>query len=579
MYSKLKRPLLVSLGAVAAIGLIAGAATAVGGKISKVDAADANTVTDVITSKNFLATGSSYIDSTYLAPSGITYKANSANSNGDIQLRSKSSNSGIVVSENNTGLTIASISIVWGSGNATDRQLDIYVSNEAYTAPSDLYSDEIGDSVGDIDYSTGETQLSIPIDSQLSYVGVRSNNGALYLKSITFVWSSTAVEPEPEFGTLDSITVDASSAKVEYKQGDLFDWTGLSVKAMDTAGIERNVVLTDPGLRIDPADGSLAKETGSFEATVTYEFNGVSKTDTFEYTVEENVLTEFTKVDGESLGRILLGSKIVLAYGSVGSGSLTSSYLAAAPTGYDAATSDQIFVGESTDLVPMTLALGYTEGTYAFYHDASDGNGYVSVGGSGKLNLGFRGNEKWSLSTSFNIAISSEDGSAEISGYLEEKEYQLQYNPGNPRFTFYAGTQKDPYLFAAVPTAEEQVHELATYIMEWDSENQCVTHYGVAKDAFVNHLDGEAQEIFKTTIGDASEEADLVAQAKARYDAWAINRGDYETRFDGNAPSGAAIVKNDANDDMGIYVGALAIVLAGIGVGSAVIIKKRKSRI
>ena len=349
------------------------------------------------------------------------------------------------------------------------------------------------------------------------------------------------------------------------------------IKAQDNAGVEKTFDYADQEVSIEPANGTVLTEAGDFEAEVSLTIDGVKKTASFNYHVDERTITTYVKATSQTFENALLGSKVLLGYGSNVNGAWNGKeYLLATSVDADVQNSDHIVIHEDSAAVPLTLSLGYVSDSFSLYYDDGSTKGYLAISGKNVI-IGDRNGESHAKTASFGITVGS-DGKSKINS-KSSSSYFLEYNAFSPRFKFYEDTQEEPYLFLSAPTAEEQVKELATYIMAWDEENQCETHYGVAKNAFINRLDSEAQEIFKTTTGDASEEVGIVAQAKARYDAWAINRGDYETRFDGNAPSGAAIVKGDANDDMGIYVGVLAIVLAGLGVGSAVIIKKRKSRI
>ena len=574
MYSKLKRPLLVSLGAVAAIGLIAGAATAIGGKTSKVDATSATTIDDVFTVTSFKpAKGDSYGSTPNLVgESGAVYKAYSRyGDSGDIQLRSSDSQSGIVVTSSSSKLV--GISVEWSSSVKDSWELSLYTSSEPFNDTKDLYQGKTAD------YTLNKSTNSISFDaaSQPSYIGVRSRNGTVYLKSITFTWVVQAV------GTLESIEVDTTNAKLDYYVGDSLDWSGLSITAFDTEGSELPLTAFSNGVSIDPAHGTTATEVGEFDATVSYTSGDITKSSTFKYRVTAPTSTAFYKVDPSSIENILLGSKGILAYGSMVSGALEGKILSAVSLELDGESDvsslDEITLFENSGAAPFTIGLGYLDETLSFYFENDYQPGYLNAAGEKNLSIVSERTSDFRDTTSFAVSASADTEGALSIKSNTTTPYYLRYNSSSPRFTLYKSGQNDPFMFVSTPTADEQVHELAAYIMAWEDTNQCVTHYWTAKDAFFNNLDENAKEIFKNTNGDASEEADIVAQAKARYDAWAINRGDYETRFDGNAPSGAAIVKDDANDDMGIYVGALAIVLAGLGVGSAVIIKKRKSRI
>ena len=110
------------------------------------------------------------------------YAGNSAkDASGNIQLRSKNSNSGVV--STTSGGTVKSVKITVGSGS---NNIDIYGSNTAYTAASNLYaSGTQGTKVGTLT-ETG----TITFTDDYAYVGIRSNSGALYLSEIEITWTT-----------------------------------------------------------------------------------------------------------------------------------------------------------------------------------------------------------------------------------------------------------------------------------------------------------------------------------------------------------------------------------------------------
>lgn len=140
----------------------------------------AEDVTDVLTATSFAATNTTYTDFTNVSfTSDAVYAGNSAKtSNGGIQLRSKNSNSGIVSTI--SGGKVKSVSITVESGSNT---VDVYGSNTAYTAASDLYGNNKGTKLGSLSASG-----TVTVTDDYAYVGIRSNNGAIYLTNITIVW-------------------------------------------------------------------------------------------------------------------------------------------------------------------------------------------------------------------------------------------------------------------------------------------------------------------------------------------------------------------------------------------------------
>ena len=147
------------------------------------------TVTDVLTSAITGVTGTgSYSDwSDKTVTSDAVYAGNSAKSSIDaIQMRSNNSNSGII--STTSGGILKSVTVTWTDGNTSGRSLDIYGSNTAYSAATDLYdSKKQGTKLGSITY---KTSTSLTISGDYAYIGLRSNSGALYLADISIEWTA-----------------------------------------------------------------------------------------------------------------------------------------------------------------------------------------------------------------------------------------------------------------------------------------------------------------------------------------------------------------------------------------------------
>lgn len=162
---------------------------------------------DVITAEDLAATSSQkYEDfSGVKKTSGAVYAGNSAYKDGSIQLRSKNSNSGIVTTTSDG--RISQIIITWDNSTANDRQIDIYGNTNPYTSAAELYETSGNTNQGKLIGSLAKGETTLTIEGNYPYVGIRSNDGALYIKDITFVWEKVS---EPTTGSF-SIT-DASFA-------------------------------------------------------------------------------------------------------------------------------------------------------------------------------------------------------------------------------------------------------------------------------------------------------------------------------------------------------------------------------
>ena len=187
----------------------------------------AETVDDVITASNLAATSSTYTDfSDIIITSGAVYSGNTAKyTSGSIQLRSKS-NSGIV-STASPG-KVKKVVVKWDSNTTNGRTLDVYGSNTAYTAASDLYNNTSqGTKLGSIVYGTS---TELVIEGDYKYIGLRSNNGAMYLKSITITWDQTIIDV-------------ASIAN--YNEQSLYSWAKFTCPLTITKAILGNIFVKD----------------------------------------------------------------------------------------------------------------------------------------------------------------------------------------------------------------------------------------------------------------------------------------------------------------------------------------------
>ena len=152
-------------------------------QVSRVNyVAPSEPATDTITASDLTATDTQYKNfSNVTDNSDARYAGQSAKNNGNIQLKSNGSTSGIV--STTSGGTITSVTITVGSGSNT---INVYGKNTAYSSAADLYNSSTQDTlVG----STSSTR-TITFATGYAYVGIRSNSGAVYLSSITINYGS-----------------------------------------------------------------------------------------------------------------------------------------------------------------------------------------------------------------------------------------------------------------------------------------------------------------------------------------------------------------------------------------------------
>lgn len=159
---------------------------------------------DVITAEDLAATTTQYIDfSGVTKTSDAVYAGNSAKNNtGSIQLRSSNSNSGIVATT--SGGRISQIIIIWDNSTANARQIDVYGNTNPYTSAAELYETSGNTNQGELIGSLAKGETTLTIEGNYPYVGIRSNDGALYIKDITFVWEKVSEPTTGSFSITDA---------------------------------------------------------------------------------------------------------------------------------------------------------------------------------------------------------------------------------------------------------------------------------------------------------------------------------------------------------------------------------------
>lgn len=212
----------------------------------------ATEVADELTRATTGVTGNNYSNwSGKTVNSDAVYAGNSAGSNDAIQLRSNNSNSGIVTTT--SGGKVTKVTVSWNSNTASGRTLDIYGKNSAYSDATDLYDNASGELLGTIVYGTS---TELVIDGDYSYVGVRSNSGAMYLDAITFTWSADGGSSSTTYYTTSpnctpcTSTVTVSKGTAENGSFSL-DYVG----ELSTCGGAVTITVT-----ATPADGYRFKE-------------------------------------------------------------------------------------------------------------------------------------------------------------------------------------------------------------------------------------------------------------------------------------------------------------------------------
>lgn len=209
-------------------------------------------VVDILTRSITGATSTTYVDwSGKTLTSSAVYAGNSAGGNESIQLRSNNSNSGIVTTT--SGGSAKKVSVVWNSNTASGRTLNVYGSNSAYSAATDLYDNtKAGTKLGTI---VCGTSTELVIDGDYEYIGLRSNSNAMYISEIQITWSTAAVVPD----TTPAIVVSGDTSKsVEFSGGEVtFNYT---LKNLDGEELTWEVSNEDMISSVSAEDGVLIVE-------------------------------------------------------------------------------------------------------------------------------------------------------------------------------------------------------------------------------------------------------------------------------------------------------------------------------
>lgn len=149
---------------------------------------DVQTVTDTLNQTAFglVDKDTNYADHTYTSTdTHITYSAYCASAQG-IQLRVKNSNSGIVGGASDS--TCQSISVTFGdSTESGKRAVEIYASNTAFTI-ADMYAGTVT-KVATLNYTSSKPTVEYEFEEEYSYIGIKSESGAVYLTSIVIDWA------------------------------------------------------------------------------------------------------------------------------------------------------------------------------------------------------------------------------------------------------------------------------------------------------------------------------------------------------------------------------------------------------
>lgn len=365
-----------------------------------------------------------------------------------------------------------------------------------------------------------------PIDGSKSITITQSGDEQVRFEYLIVHW----VYAMPvEFGILASVQVNTTPTRLSYMTGDAASLEGLSVIAYDSDGNSEVVSLDDEGLTITPAEGYVFTEedVGDHQAVVSYTRGDVtvSAETTWTYHVEVLQTTEYVKAT--SVNDILLGDEIIIVGTNGGKtyamGAQSGSYRGGVEI--DAPVDGKITIPDNvSEVARITVRVsGVAEGSLSLYDGEGDDEGYLASGNSTSNNVytndSVDGNSSWVLGSSGDsLTLTAVEGNAAE----PRTSFRFNYNNGAPRFSCYqvtsnAGQFPHVEIYVRDHVAADQAAELTRYMMESDTENQCLTKFEIAKDAYLNRMGEDGRELFKT--------GDEYLDAKTRYEAWASYLG------------------------------------------------------
>ena len=228
-------------------------------------------VTDELTYSLIGVTGNTYSDWTgKTATSNAVYAGNSMTSSENaIQLRSKN-NSGIITTT--SGGKAKAVVVTWNSATPSGKMLDIYGSNTAYTAATDLYNSSTqGTKLGSITFETRGNKVSI--DGEYEFIGLRSNDGAIYLDEIDITWECGTPDTYSNYCTTVVVPV-VPAAPIVFHDGDATYEGSLTVPMYAEEGATIKYTLNGGDEQTYSAPVELS--TGETTITAWAELNGVS---------------------------------------------------------------------------------------------------------------------------------------------------------------------------------------------------------------------------------------------------------------------------------------------------------------
>ena len=495
-------------------------------------------VDDILTS-SVNPSGNAYNSWTYgpTDTTGTIYAGHSFGTSNYIQLRTDMSNDGNysgIVSTTSGGL-LESISVVWNSKTTSGRTLDIYGSNTPYANANDLYdSAKQGTKIGSIVYGTS---TSLTFDSDYEYIGIRSNDGALYLDSITITYKSSLSSNE--------ITSISASVNKSYYVGEIINKTDISV--IDNNGNPiSDFIFDEDGYQFTYLDAPSGGLSAFKSFIITYQ----DFTTTLNVSVSRKAYQSLTTTD-TTLSASEFNSS------DVSKSSSTPSNESVTIGGIEFRISSNAYIYNSKYL-SFGNNEGYIYNKYPFIEDI--------------INLNYEVNNSYNTRKD-GIAYISKDGNSWVEytqalaasgGY---KYFKIAYESTS---SSYSNISSISFTLKDIETALN----VSNYIMYEDTNNQCTSKLDIAITYF-NNMSKDERLLFMTSNDY------VISTARERLEAWAINQGkqiiytndDYIIESVKNA-----LTVFDETTKHSIYLVAIISALSILSITSYLIYKKKKEQ-
>ena len=226
------------------------------------------TVVDYLDREFTGVSGTSYSTwSGKVGSSGAVYAGNSAGGNNAIQLRTSGSTSGIV-STTSAG-NITKVEVDWNTNTASGRKIRVYGKNTTYSSAEDLYSADAntrGTLIGTINYGSTTT---LTINDAYAYIGICSDNSALYLNWVKISWSSEE-SPTPSYTITNNnpIAYNATSGSFNFTVNNPVEG-GSTTVAEDVDWIS-DVAISGNSVTFNTTANEGAQREGIITLTYTY---------------------------------------------------------------------------------------------------------------------------------------------------------------------------------------------------------------------------------------------------------------------------------------------------------------------